>query len=380
MRTDEAYLALLKKDPQEGMAQIIEAFTPVVWAVCARYLPQEEDVRECVNDTFTEFWLQRERFAPEKGSLRSWLAMLARRRAIDRWRRQGRYTALPLEEDGARAAGPFPGRKNGSGGRAFQTVRGGRGPAPHEIFRGPQREGDRRPLGPAVRDGEKAPAAHAGKLRKSMLVAFVIALLALLVACGWAVLRYFGILLGYGVNTDAETPFYILTQEASAENGTGSVTVTDAALRQGELRVSLQLARGPDTDAFVRQRQEEVSWKIDWYDALLGLSGYETRLYWEGGEASYIGLTAFAPGLSADGDALPAADAAAYDLYFTCEAPDTGAPMDMTLDSDGCRWRSPSRRQGRCAGGLQLRAGGIRRRTGHSRAGGRPADRGPPTR
>ena len=89
MRTDEAYLALLKKDPQEGMAQIIEAFTPVVWAVCARYLPQEEDVRECVNDTFTEFWLQRERFAPEKGSLRSWLAMLARRRAIDRWRRQG---------------------------------------------------------------------------------------------------------------------------------------------------------------------------------------------------------------------------------------------------------------------------------------------------
>ena len=66
MRTDEAYLALLKKDPQEGMAQIIEAFTPVVWAVCARYLPQEEDVRECVNDTFTEFWLQRERFAPDR--------------------------------------------------------------------------------------------------------------------------------------------------------------------------------------------------------------------------------------------------------------------------------------------------------------------------
>ena len=92
MRTDEAYLALLKKDPQEGMAQIIEAFTPVVWAVCARYLPQEEDVRECVNDTFTEFWLQRERFAPEKGSLRSWLALLARRR----WRRtRPRRRAFP---------------------------------------------------------------------------------------------------------------------------------------------------------------------------------------------------------------------------------------------------------------------------------------------
>lgn len=332
MRTDEAYLALLKKDPQEGMAQIIEAFTPVVWAVCARYLPQEEDVRECVNDTFTEFWLQRERFAPEKGSLRSWLAMLARRRAIDRWRRQSRYTALPLEEDAPAPQGLSPDEKMDLEAALSKLSEEDAALLRMKYFEGLSAKEIAARLGLPYETVKKRQQRTLEKLRKSMLVAFVIALLALLVACGWAVLRYFGILPGYGVNTDAETPFYILTQEASAENGTGTVTVTDAALRQGELRVSLQLARGPDTDAFVRQRQEEASWKIDWYDALLTLSGYETRLYWEGGEATYIGLTAFAPGLTADGDALPAADAAAYDLYFTCEAPDTGAPMDMTLD------------------------------------------------
>ena len=50
MRTDKEMLALLKSDPETGMACLIDAFAPVVWAAAARVLPQPEDVRECVRD------------------------------------------------------------------------------------------------------------------------------------------------------------------------------------------------------------------------------------------------------------------------------------------------------------------------------------------
>ena len=65
-------------------------------------------------------------------------------------------------------------------------------------------------LGLPLRDGEKKRRQRAlARLRKSLLATLILVLLALLAACGYAVLRYFGILPGYGVNTDAETPFYI---------------------------------------------------------------------------------------------------------------------------------------------------------------------------
>ena len=38
------------------------------------------------HDTFTEFYFKQDAFDPGKGTLKSWLALLARRRAIDRLR------------------------------------------------------------------------------------------------------------------------------------------------------------------------------------------------------------------------------------------------------------------------------------------------------
>ena len=71
MHTDGEYLALLRRDPEEGMALLLQDFTPVVWAAAARVLPQEQDVRECVNDTFAEFYFKQAAFDPEKGALRT---------------------------------------------------------------------------------------------------------------------------------------------------------------------------------------------------------------------------------------------------------------------------------------------------------------------
>ena len=48
------------------------------------------------------------------------------------------------------------------------------------------------------------------KLQKALTIGLILAAIAALAACAYVVLRYFGIVPGYGVNTNAEVPFYQL--------------------------------------------------------------------------------------------------------------------------------------------------------------------------
>ena len=99
MENDQTLLEHLARDPEEGMAELMQRYTGLVWSAASGYLRDPEDIKECVNDTFAEFYRERERFDPEKGSLKLYLATIARRRAIDRLRASGRTEAVPLSED-----------------------------------------------------------------------------------------------------------------------------------------------------------------------------------------------------------------------------------------------------------------------------------------
>lgn len=79
-------LDLLRSDRERGTALLLEAYTPLLWAVCQRRLSDPEDIKECINDVFTEFCMNPERYDPEQLSLKNYLAMIADRRAISCYR------------------------------------------------------------------------------------------------------------------------------------------------------------------------------------------------------------------------------------------------------------------------------------------------------
>jgi RNA polymerase sigma-70 factor (ECF subfamily) len=64
----------------------------------------EEDMEECVAGVYLALWKNPASFDPEKGSLKSYLALLTRSRALDRCRKLARFASEPLE-DGLRAPG-----------------------------------------------------------------------------------------------------------------------------------------------------------------------------------------------------------------------------------------------------------------------------------
>lgn len=81
--TDKAILQRLQCDRETGAAMLMEEYAGLIWSVCEKYLDNEEDIRECVNSTFADFCLEPERFDAKKASLKTYLCVLARNKAID---------------------------------------------------------------------------------------------------------------------------------------------------------------------------------------------------------------------------------------------------------------------------------------------------------
>lgn len=84
---DAKLLQMLNRDPHEGMAALVEQYTGILWRVAEHHLQNPEDVKECVNDTFMEFYLHYDRYDPDKGSLTTYLSQIVRNLSISCYRK-----------------------------------------------------------------------------------------------------------------------------------------------------------------------------------------------------------------------------------------------------------------------------------------------------
>lgn len=62
----------------------------LVWALARRFLPTAADAEDAVQDVFTDLWRYAKRFNPRVASEATFVAMIARRRLIDRRRQLAR--------------------------------------------------------------------------------------------------------------------------------------------------------------------------------------------------------------------------------------------------------------------------------------------------
>ena len=95
--TDKKLLHLLEQNPEEGMGILMEHYMGLLWSACRLYLTNPEDIRECVQETFADFYGNRERFRVEKGTVKAYLYVIVKRKAIRMAARNGKQSAVPLE-------------------------------------------------------------------------------------------------------------------------------------------------------------------------------------------------------------------------------------------------------------------------------------------
>lgn len=87
---DTALLKMIKESSNPGLSHLIDQYTPLVYTIVKSKISSvcsEEDIEEIVSDVFIAFYNQIDHVNLSKGSLAAYLTVIAKRKAVDRFRK-----------------------------------------------------------------------------------------------------------------------------------------------------------------------------------------------------------------------------------------------------------------------------------------------------
>ncbi|MCI9220945.1 MAG: sigma-70 family RNA polymerase sigma factor [Lachnospiraceae bacterium] len=250
-REDQEIQELIKQDKNKGAAALLETYTGLLWSVCARRLQNPEDIRECVNDAFSEFFLHTDRYDEAKSSLRNYLCLIADRKALNRYRdncrRERAESAASGEqawkEDGQEAFRAPGGAGDGEYTREeLEAAIDKLDPMDSQIIRMKYYQGlsyqeIAEKLALNYETVKKRGQRSLKKLWKILVIGLIILLLA---ACAVIVSRYFQFAEGVGFSWSEENPIYRMTEVSDPCRADGfTFSVDNVAYRDGHMYFSI---------------------------------------------------------------------------------------------------------------------------------------------
>jgi RNA polymerase sigma-70 factor (ECF subfamily) len=94
---DEALMAAVAAGDQAALAQIYDRYGAVLMAIGQRMLRSEREAEDLLHDVFLEVWRHAADYDAARGSVRGWLVMRMRSRALDRLKSVAHSRVVSLE-------------------------------------------------------------------------------------------------------------------------------------------------------------------------------------------------------------------------------------------------------------------------------------------
>lgn len=97
---DQKLLDLIRKNPSKGLGLLIDSYSGLVYYIVQGKLSDApQDIEECISDVFLQFYEQLSDVDLNKGSIKTYLATIATRKAVSRYRKlvSGKETAMEEE-------------------------------------------------------------------------------------------------------------------------------------------------------------------------------------------------------------------------------------------------------------------------------------------
>ncbi len=85
--TDEQLMQSIIARDQNALGQLYARYRPLINKIVMEILPNEADAEEAIQDVFMEIWTRAANFDAHKGKPLGWIICMARRRAIDHYRK-----------------------------------------------------------------------------------------------------------------------------------------------------------------------------------------------------------------------------------------------------------------------------------------------------
>ena len=99
---DEKWIEAIRRGDERAIDEVMRRYAKLLWTIAdavLRGVGSAQDAEECAADAFIRLWREPDKFDPVRGSLRTWLCMVTRSRALDRYRELTRRGELPLDEE-----------------------------------------------------------------------------------------------------------------------------------------------------------------------------------------------------------------------------------------------------------------------------------------
>jgi len=95
----QTLLSRVAAGDSEAVRECVARYGPLVWSIARRLAPTEPEAEDGAQEIFIELWKHAGRFDPARGSEPAFVAMIARRRMIDRLRRAQRRPQIEAAPD-----------------------------------------------------------------------------------------------------------------------------------------------------------------------------------------------------------------------------------------------------------------------------------------
>jgi len=99
---DDLLLPRIAGGDRSAVPECIAKYGGLIWTLARRRLAKREDAEDVVQEVFIDVWRSANRFDPQMAEEITFVAMIARRRIIDRLRRRAGFETASIDE--ARAA------------------------------------------------------------------------------------------------------------------------------------------------------------------------------------------------------------------------------------------------------------------------------------
>lgn len=105
-KRDVALLRAVAAGDEGAVGQLYDFYAGLLLAVARRMLGNQPEAEDLVHDVFVEAWRNAVRYDPARASVRTWLLVRCRSRALDRIRAPSRSRSTDLGEVPEQASGP----------------------------------------------------------------------------------------------------------------------------------------------------------------------------------------------------------------------------------------------------------------------------------